>query len=188
MAQEHSPGYQHGYNPKDPLPTIQPAIRVERGPRFLHVTCPFDEKTRRRFKALGGRWNPEERKWLLNLIVEDKVLEALFTRYGWAREERDPPLIPVEIFLLRDIKAGKDAISPAGVVLAKAENRDSGARTGYGVSLVRGKIGSGGTRKYWESQATAGSVWRCHSSQGQIDILHRHPDLEITLYPTGDEI
>ena len=46
-----------------------------------------------------------------------------------------------------------------GVKVAVAFDRDSGAKIGYGVRMIDGKIGSGGSRANWYCEVKEGSIF-----------------------------
>ena len=172
---------------KAPVPTIQPPISMQTCKRTLYLTCPFSTDLRDAIVTLKGRWERDEKVWRLPHIVEDKVVQLMKTQFGWVPDDPDPELIPVQITALRNLTTRNGPLSFAGVQLAVARSRDSRARPGPGVSLVDGEIDSGGSTKYWTSNAVTGTVWRCHATKGQIGILLDRDELTTEIFPDYDD-
>ena len=171
------------YDITDPTPTISPPIEVtpNASATTFSLIAPYSSNVPRRFRnEWNGQWTKP--RWIFPMAVKDKVFEYLHTTFGWTPEQ-DQTLIPIEIQTTTRRTEVQGPIILAGIQLAIAQDRDHGARTGPGVSLIEGAITSSGSRHYWESIAEAGSIWRCHATCGQIEVLLRTPDTSVRIYP-----
>jgi hypothetical protein len=122
---------------------------------------------------LGGKWDADQKAWIFSGIVEDKV-EMLDEKYN-------SKMIPVEISFIE--RYGSDTNEPLDLIgfnIATATGRDSGARIGRGVSLIKGSLTSGGSIKNWCTVARKGTVIRMHIPELCIDELSGEYDISIT--------
>jgi hypothetical protein len=103
-------------------------------------------------KNLGGRWDDEAKAWVFSSIVAAEVEEL---DYVYNSKE-----IPIQITAKQSIGAGHDSVYFLGYPVARAMGRDSGATLGEGVSLISGKIDSGGSVKNWTTEIAEGTVLR----------------------------
>ena len=105
-----------------------------------------------RCKKLGGRWDGEERAWVFSGLVESEVEEM--------DEVYNSNLIAVELKALDDISERHSSVKFLGYSIAKATGRDSGATLSEGVSLISGRVTSGGSMKNWTTFISEGTVIR----------------------------
>jgi hypothetical protein len=111
---------------------------------------------------LGGRWDAENKTWIFSSIVADKVDEL--------DELYNSPAVTVELTARGDeVYAGIDAVHFCGYPIARATGRDSGATLGDGVSMIKGKIKSGGSVKNWATCITGGAVFRLKCSEKLLE-------------------
>ncbi len=120
--------------------------RYPDGRRAILVAAPFHPAWASRARALGGRWNPDRRVWVFDARDEGEVRALCIDIYG--TDGRAPvELVDVELDLL-GAESSPDQMSIwfAGRQIARVFGRDSGARLGEGVRLLRGSLDSGGSR------------------------------------------
>lgn len=112
-------------------------------------------------KKLGGRWDSEEKVWVFNSFVKDKVedLEAIYNSDS----------INIEIKTLESIYRDKGPLEFLGYPLCYATGRDSGAKLYDGVSLLQGRIYSAGSVKNWGTKCSQGSIFRLTISRGVLE-------------------
>ena len=120
------------------------------------VKSPYNADFVAHCRRLGGKWNGGEKYWAFPALVREQVLAVLSEIYGW---KPDSKAVTVKITAKRGIEVRRDAIRFAGRVVAEAQGRDTGARLGADVIQLEGKIGSGGSMRYWETQIREGSVF-----------------------------
>jgi hypothetical protein len=103
-------------------------------------------------RNLGGRWDKQSNVWVFSSIVEDKVqdLDELF----------NSEMLNIEVKVLNTVKQGTGAYCLFGIPIARAFDRDSGARLCDGVALISGEIKSSGSRKYWDTEICGNTVLR----------------------------
>lgn len=113
-------------------------------------------------KSFGGLWDGEEKVWVFDEMMRDKV-ETLEERF--AGEE-----IAIEITLKDDeINASRSSLNFIGYPLCYATGRDSGAKASEGVALIAGKITSTGSIQYWYTTAYKGVTFRLYVSKAFLD-------------------
>lgn len=112
-------------------------------------------------RNLGGVWDRESKIWVFPAFVEDKV-EELDYKYN-------TDIVTVEITAKEDLFRHNSAIEIAGYTIAEARDRDSGATLGDGVSMISGKIDSGGSLKNWGTSIEKNSVFRLKMSKNLMD-------------------
>ena len=110
-------------------------------------------------KKIGGaKWSSSKKCWLAPIESTDSVRKIMLSVYG---ESDNTSQVYVDIrveFTVGDYSE-RSPYTIFGRILASASGRDSGARLGEKVELVKGKIGSGGSSKYWRTEINEGSVF-----------------------------
>lgn len=112
-------------------------------------------------KNLGGKWDADEKVWVFNAIVEDKVeeLELLF----------NSNVAQIEVTANEDLFGSQEAVYCCGYPIAKARGRDSGANLCDGVAMISGRINSGGSMKNWCTFVDKDSKFRLSCSKVLLD-------------------
>jgi hypothetical protein len=101
-------------------------------------------------KKMGASWGGGSRGWILDAQNEPLVRAALKRGYGTdGSREADTCSIVMKV----QRNAYRGPVIVAGRAIARAFDRDSGAKLGQSVVLMDGNIGSGGSRKNWETWA-----------------------------------
>ena len=103
-----------------------------------------------RAKKLIGRWDEERRVWKFPARYRAEVLEILDSLYGYSESNTETVLVSLSVGE-QPIVAKCTAVRAAGRVVARAKGRDTGAKLGDGVALLKGRVGSGGSAKNWET-------------------------------------
>ena len=119
---------------------------------IVTLKAPYNKNLVKKCQDLGGKWDNDSTCWVFSKIVEDKVEEL---EYIYASEQ-----VNVEIESLEGNFRSCDAWDIAGILIAKATGRDSGAQLCNGISLIKGKINSAGSMKNWGTEIEEGSVFR----------------------------
>jgi hypothetical protein len=120
---------------------------------------------------LGGKWDADAKSWIFSGIVSDKV-DILDEKYN-------SDLIPVEITFTDDLWGSKGPAELCGFIIAKATGRDSGANLGYGISLISGRITSGGSMKNWGTAVKKDSIIRMEIPENCFDDFESNPYIAI---------
>jgi hypothetical protein len=121
----------------------------------------FNVELVKKCKELGGRFDEEEDVWVFNTLVQSEV-EDLDTLYN-------DDIVNIEIVATDELYKLQGPITFCGYVIAKASGRDSGAKLGYGVAMMEGKIDSSGSAKNWRTYIEIGSRFRLQVSKNLLD-------------------
>ena len=106
----------------------------------------------KRCRELGGSWDGDAGAWTFSDLVTDEV-EELDVKYN-------STLVAIEIAVNDELCESKGPIELAGIKIAQAWGRDSGAKLGKGIALIAGEINSGGSAKNWCTEIYKGSIIR----------------------------
>ena len=119
---------------------------------FLDV--PYIKELPLKLRNRGGDWNG--RNWVFenNLIIKKNLTEFLSNYFGYKVGGTTSNAV---ITALEEVNAEMDSIRFKGFVLASARGRDTGAKTGNGVTLLSGNIDSWGSKKNWNSYIQKGT-------------------------------
>jgi hypothetical protein len=103
-------------------------------------------------RNLGGRWDKEGNVWVFSSIVDDKVqeLDELF----------NSEVLNAEVEVLNSVRQKTSAYCLFGIPIARAFDRDGGAKLCEGVALISGEIKSSGSRNNWNTEICENSVLR----------------------------
>jgi hypothetical protein len=112
-------------------------------------------------RELGGRWDAENKIWVFSSIVADKIDEL--------DEEYNDDCVVAEIEAIADLSNWQGPISFCGYTIARATGRDSGATLGDEVSMIEGKISSGGSAKNWTTTVKKESKFRLKVPKTLLD-------------------
>lgn len=129
----------------------------EKNGNFEMIT-PYNKDFIGRIKTIGSaKWDPSKKCWTVSSEDKDQAKKILMEVYG---EDGDtvPEEVTIRIRFTNDVEKTREPVTYAGKVLARAWDRDSGARVGDDVVLESGKIDSGGSRNYWKTVVAEGTV------------------------------
>ena len=121
------------------------------------VTTPYNPEFVSKVKALGGKWSPSDKTWVVSSEIIEDVRNAMRSVYG--RDDRVPSeTVEVLITFNKDVSVYHGPVVMFGQVVAYAFGRDSGARVGDNVFFIKGRPESGGSVKNWRTTVPAGCV------------------------------
>ena len=103
----------------------------------------------------GAKWNGS--MWVVSSKAKQVVLNLLQKHYGYTPEVK---YVTVNIKAKKYLSQLHSSISFAGVPIARATGRDSGARVCDGVFKIFGEITSGGSVKNWHTNILEGSEFQ----------------------------
>lgn len=120
-------------------------------------------------RKLGGKWDKVHLCWVFPAIVSDKVedLEFLY----------NASMVQIEVKIKKDDYGFRGAFEFLGYPLAKGTGRDSGAVVCKDVSMIQGKIDSGGSSKNWTTEVSANSIFRLTISKNLLESITIDLDL-----------
>ena len=127
----------------------------------ISVETPYNAEFVREMKSnIGSRkWNAESKTWNVSADDKDALLKILNDIFGYS-EDQGGKTCTVENKFNKEDYADKGAIMIAGIVIAKAYGRDSGATVADAVTVLDGGFTSGGSRANWETKVKEGTVIR----------------------------
>ena len=127
------------------------------------LTAPYNTLLVEQCRELGGKWDGQASTWVFSGLISDQIeeLEALYSE----------DMTPVQITALEQCEGYQDPVTCAGVVIARASGRDSGAELGHDIAKVSGSINSGGSVKNWKTIVKEGSVFRFMMPKGLIELV-----------------
>ena len=105
----------------------------------------------------GCKWDKDARKWLVPVAGEETLKNLLAKFFGYRPGVAGVTMI---IQAKHEIVAHCGSVYFHGIPVARATGRDSGARVCENVSLLEGKIASGGSVKNWQTIVRAGAKFR----------------------------
>lgn len=115
----------------------------------IAIETPYNPEFVERVKVMGGRWDREERVWVVDERNTEAVRQAMREVYG--RDDRPTTLVSVRVKTTQSFYALRGPVKLFGRVVASAWGRDSGARIGDNVAFTRGQPESGGSVKNWRT-------------------------------------
>ena len=122
------------------------------------IYTPYNAEFVSRIKNIGGRkWNASEKCWEVPKTEVNTVREYMLEIFG-ETDLGTGERVTVKVTFNDDAVATCGSIVLFGKTVARATGRDSGARNGDDATLVFGKIGSGGSARYWTTEIDEGAV------------------------------
>ena len=163
-------------------------ITTEKRGDKVEIICPYNDHVIAALKKLGGKWNGANRAWNVPARAEKEARAALIATFGTdGSAETAADVVTVEATATRPIDAEQGAVTFCGVMVARATGRDSSAKVGPAASLVSGKIGSGGSQKYWTTEVKAGAVFRVEMPRAALDLADGDEWSYKIITPTDDQ-
>lgn len=106
---------------------------------------------------IGSRkYDPSKKCWTVNTSDLDLVKEIIRNVYGY--DDTDTEMVNVKMTFPDGVTVTRDAVRLNGWILAKAESKRSGAVPGKDVTVLDGKLSSGGSVNQWETIIEPGTV------------------------------
>lgn len=133
-------------------------ITIENG--TAKVYTPYNREFVEKIKTIGGRkWDATEKCWTVPESEVETVRKHMMDVFG----ETDQPIagekVTVKITFNREGASDyREGIYLFGKPIIRAFGRDSGARVCDDVTLIEGKVTSGGSSKNWYTLAAEGTV------------------------------
>lgn len=132
-------------------------IVIKHGKAYVYT--PYSPEFVRRIKNIGGaRWTADERCWIIPADAVETCREIMMDVFGECDIPYAGKRLRVRVTVLKQIAEERAPVSYFGKNLASASGRDSGARVGEGVTVISGKVRSGGSRNRWETIIEEGTV------------------------------
>lgn len=135
---------------------IKNIIQIQRTETKIIVQSPYNSLFVEQARKLAGKFKDCPKRWEFDIRDEAEVLEACYLHYGEDGIRNDK--CNVQITFHETFSEYHGALTILGYPLARAFNRDSGAKVGDGVLIKEGGFDSGGSMKNWTTKAYAGTV------------------------------
>lgn len=129
-------------------------IKIYTSETSITVHAPYNTIFIAAAKRLGGKWVTPN--WVFDIRDEGRVRELCMQIYG--SDGRVQDLCTVRAELDSSSKNYAGPIEIAGRTVARAYGRDSGAKLGEGIVLLKGGFDSGGSVKNWKTITKDGTV------------------------------
>ena len=141
-------------------------IKVENEKAYVYT--PFNKNFAKKMRAMNGTWNGSA--WVVNTMFVSAVREIMRNVYGYDDTDTDIQTVTLRIVFLENQSAYHDGIRMFGKTIATAYSRDSGARLGANVALIKGSICSGGSVKNWNTEIDRDTVINLYNVPVEIKI------------------
>ena len=163
-------------------------MEIERTEKQISVASPYNPDLPSSARKLGGKWDGSTKLWTFDIRDEARVEELYRNIYGEWDSDIDIPICTVKVTATSEIYEGRGGIFICGRQVARATGRDSGARLGTGVVILKG-IGavSGGSVKNWATIIREDSIFEIRDvpvemAKKEMD----NPDPDYTVEIVGD--
>lgn len=132
------------------------SVQIAKQDNKLIAKSPYHPNLPPAAKKLGGKWDGTA--WVFDARDEDRVRETYINIYGTDGETGAGSLVTVRVTFVGTFSAHQGAVYMCGRLVARAYNRDSGAKIGDGIVFTVGAPESGGSVKNWKTVIPKGSV------------------------------
>jgi hypothetical protein len=126
----------------------------------LLVNTPYNADFVADLKATTSsrKWDGARKLWVVKIDEKPAVEKLIQKHFGVSGSESETKTLMIKA--KNEISEYRKGITIGGFPIVRAAGRDSGARVCDGVTLLEGKIGSGGSVKNWRTEIDAGSVFK----------------------------
>lgn len=125
---------------------------------------------------LNGKWNAAAKGWIFDPLARNGLMALLKDVYGYVEGDQ---VVTARLTAKDEIRVTRAPVIFAGRVIARAMDRDSGAKTGDGVILDAGRITSGGSMKNWETIIKEGARLIVRGLPASAAVGNQEWDVEI---------
>lgn len=139
--------------------TIKVRVATVNGKKEIAVSAPYNEDFIAGARRLHGKWVRDAGEWLFDPLVEKEVRELIGNAYHIGDSGGRTVTANIRLTALCEMHEERAGIAFQGFPICRATGRDSGAKLEAGVMLVSGKIGSGGSMRYWETVVYDGATF-----------------------------
>lgn len=144
------------------------------------VITPYNAEFVAKVKGIGGRkWNAAERCWEVPESEIETVRVYMMDIFGETDLPTEGEKVTVKVTFNSDESKRRESITLFGKTLARAWGRDSGAKVGEDVTLISGKVTSGGSVKNWYTEVEEGTVLKVRNVPRAA--LEQDTDLDVTV-------
>lgn len=105
----------------------------------------------------AAKWNPTKKCWCVPERAVDSVREIMLAVYGETDIETQEH-VDIKVTFNRDVREYYKPITLFSKTVATAYGRDSGAKVGKYIEIIKGNVTSGGSAKHWTTEIEEGTV------------------------------
>ena len=132
-------------------------IKVKNGTLLIYT--PYNAKFVSAIKKIGGaKWDSVNKCWTAPEEFVDAVREIIMEIYGYT-DISENESVTLKVVFNEEAKEDRKDVTLFGKILSHATGRDSGARVGDDVAMIKGNIRSGGSVKNRVSVGEEGSTF-----------------------------
>lgn len=137
-------------------------IKIEKnGKGMIRIFTPYNPDFVKKIKCVGGRkWDSDKKCWMVPETEIDTVREYMMDVYGETDLPDESEKITVRAVFPNGTAERTGPVVVFGKEICRAWGRDSGAKVGPDVTLLSGKITSGGSCANWTTEIEEGSVFK----------------------------
>jgi hypothetical protein len=132
-------------------------IKIEEKDDKVFMFTPYHPDIPREAKKLGGKWNSSTKSWVFDVRDKERVKKLCRSIYGTDGETSE--VVTVRVTAKKQWEEYCQGLFLYGRSIARAFNRDSGAKIGDGVILLSGGFISGGSWKNWKTICKEGTIF-----------------------------
>lgn len=155
-------------------------VEIEFKNNQMYVHTPYNREFISESHMYNGKFNASEKAWVFDVRDEQNIRQVLFKIFG--TDGSPAELCTARITVVRELEAENESIILGGRVIARATDRDSGARPGDGIVFINKKPQSGGSVKYWKTIIEPGTVFEIRDIPAAVvEMLRNNDRLETEL-------
>lgn len=126
---------------------------------LLSIKAPWNPLFVAELKKLHGKWNPDEKVWIVNDFAQEQLNAAIHKVFG---DTNGSVIETIKCFVISEIKQEKTAITFLGKVIAAAKDKNTKMHHDDEVIYTIGQPTAGGSKKHWYSIVPDGSEFILH--------------------------
>lgn len=126
---------------------------------LLSIKAPWNPLFVAELKKLHGKWNPDEKVWIVNDFAQEQLNAAIHKVFG---DTNGSVIETIKCFVISEIKQEKTAITFLGKVIAAAKDKNTKMHHDDEVIYTIGEPTAGGSKKHWYNIVPDGSEFILH--------------------------
>lgn len=138
---------------------------------LLSIKAPWNPLFVAELKKLHGKWNPDEKVWIVNDFAHEQLNAAIHKVFG---DTNGSAIETVKCSVVSEIKQEKTAITFLGKVIAAAKDKNTKMHHDDEVIYTIGEPTAGGSKKHWYSIIPQGSEFIIHDVP--VDLYQNYVD------------
>lgn len=151
-------------------------MRIEQGLGLAYIYTPYNYEFAKGMRSVNrARWNERKKVWVAPAEFIPQIRDIMYEAFGEtdiapAKDKRS-----IKLRFTETVYEKNKPVTILGKTVARAYERDSGAKVGTDVAFIHGTPTSGGSTKYWMTVIPAGCVAVLHNVPAGL-LSRRLPD------------